>query len=203
MKIGIDFDNTIICYHEVFHKLALEKKLISADLPVNKTAVRDYLRNTGKNDLWTELQGYVYGKRMSDAKIFEGVKDFFYALKRNNIPFVIISHKTKFPYKGPEYDLHQQANQWLTDHGFFNPNQIGMKEDQIFFKLTKQDKLLCIAENKCTHFIDDLPEFLTEKQFPQKVKPILFDPDNNYPTIENMVKFAFWKDILLYFNFIN
>ena len=198
MKIGIDFDNTIVCYHEIFYKIALEKNLIPAAIPVNKTAVRDYLRNIGKNDFWTELQGYVYGKRMSEAKIFEGVKEFLYDLKSNNISFVIISHKTKYPYKGPEYDLHQQAKNWLTYHGFFDQNQIGMKEEQVFFKLTKQDKLLCIAKNKCTHFIDDLPEFLTEKQFPQQVKPVLFDPDNNYSNI-NIVKFAYWKDIFLYF----
>ena len=35
-KIGIDFDNTIVVYNNLFYKIALEKKLIPAELPKNK-----------------------------------------------------------------------------------------------------------------------------------------------------------------------
>ena len=41
MLIGIDFDNTIVCYDRVFHKAALEKGLIPADLPPSKGRVRE------------------------------------------------------------------------------------------------------------------------------------------------------------------
>ena len=80
LLIGVDFDNTIVCYDTLFHKIALEQNLIPADLPQTKTHVRDFLRQEGKEDLWTEMQGYVYGKRMiEDAPPFEGVKAFFKA----------------------------------------------------------------------------------------------------------------------------
>ena len=36
MRIGIDFDNTIVSYDELFYQIAQEKKLIPAELPVNK-----------------------------------------------------------------------------------------------------------------------------------------------------------------------
>ena len=67
MKIGVDFDNTIVSYDKVFHKVALEQSLIKSNLNISKIAVRDYLREQGQNNIWTELQGYVYGERMLDA----------------------------------------------------------------------------------------------------------------------------------------
>ena len=77
LRIGIDFDNTIACYDQLFHRMALEKGLIPADLPEGKSQVRDYLRHGGKEDAWTELQGHVYGARMGEAPPFPGVIEFF------------------------------------------------------------------------------------------------------------------------------
>ena len=50
MILGIDFDNTIIKYDELFHKIACEKDLISSELPKQKNAVRDFLRTAGVED---------------------------------------------------------------------------------------------------------------------------------------------------------
>ena len=37
MKVlGIDFDNTIIKYDELFHRIAYEKGLIPQDIPIQK-----------------------------------------------------------------------------------------------------------------------------------------------------------------------
>ena len=47
MIIGLDFDNTIVSYDELFHRVALEGGLVPGDLPVRKEAVRDYLREAG------------------------------------------------------------------------------------------------------------------------------------------------------------
>jgi len=70
VRIGIDFDNTIVCYDTLFRQVALEQGLIPADLPENKGAVRDYLRTAGMEDRWTAMQGDVYGKRMNEACAF-------------------------------------------------------------------------------------------------------------------------------------
>ncbi len=72
MLVGVDFDNTIVCYDRLFHKAALEKGLIPPELPASKGQVRDYMRANGAEDAWTELQGYVYGPRMLDAAPFAG-----------------------------------------------------------------------------------------------------------------------------------
>ena len=67
MIIGVDFDNTIVCYDGIFHRLALERKLIPLELQQSKLAVRDFLRRAGREEEWTELQGQVYGVGMPQA----------------------------------------------------------------------------------------------------------------------------------------
>src|SRR5262245_25183783 len=123
MRIGVDFDNTIVCYDEVFHRVALERGLIPPAVPVKKQAVRDHLRQIGREDDWTEMQGYVYGERMHDARPFPGALDFFRRMVVESIPVCIISHKTRHPYRGPKYDLHATAVGWLEQQGFFDPNR--------------------------------------------------------------------------------
>ena len=176
MRIGVDFDNTIVCYDEVFHRVACEQGLIPDSVPVNKGAVRDYLRKAGREAEWTEMQGYVYGVRMRDAQPFPGVLEFFRRTRAAGIPICIISHKTRHPYKGPQYDLHAAALGWLELNGFFDPKRIGLARNDVYFELTLSAKLGRIAAAGCTHFIDDLPELLAEPDFPTKVSALLFDP---------------------------
>ena len=59
MVLGLDFDNTIINYNELFHKIAFEKNLIPADLPKEKNAVRNYLReNEIENEIILNANNY-------------------------------------------------------------------------------------------------------------------------------------------------
>ena len=194
LRIGIDFDNTIVCYDEVFHRVALEQGLIPAELPVNKGAVRDYLRAVGKEDLWTAMQGYVYGERMIDAPAFPGVLDFVGRLVQTHIPVFVISHKTRYPYLGPKYDLHQSARDWLEKNGFFDSRRIGMSHDEVFFELTKAAKLQRIAALECSHFIDDLPELLSEPEFPGAVRRLLFDPNEDHPESPIYQRLTSWQN---------
>src|SRR6266404_4116929 len=106
MRIGIDFDNTIACYDGVFHAAALERGLIPADIGRDKNSVRDHLNGAGRNDDFTELQGYVYGGRM--------------------------------------------------------------------------DKVARAAALRCEVFVDDLPEILAMPGFPNGMRRILFDPENQF-----------------------
>jgi len=41
-------------------------------LAVSKLAVRDHLRGIDQEDVWTEMQGYVYGARMDEAAMYPG-----------------------------------------------------------------------------------------------------------------------------------
>ena len=179
MLIGMDFDNTIVCYDDVFHRIALEQGLIPPQLPIGKGSVRDYLRQMQREEAWIELQGTVYGSRIEESDPFPGVVEFLARCRQKGMGVCIISHKTRNPFRGPLFDLHQAAHQWLEHHSFFDPSWVGLSRTQVYFELTKEEKLNRIGSSGCTHFIDDLPEFLLEPSFPPQVKRILFDPNGN------------------------
>ena len=71
--LGLDFDNTLVRYDKLFHRLAVNKGLIRKDLPANKTTIRDYLRKIGQDEEFTLLQGEVYGLRILEAEPSEGM----------------------------------------------------------------------------------------------------------------------------------
>lgn len=177
MRIGIDFDNTIVSYDELFYKIAVEKKLIPIGLSANKIVIREHLRRIGNEAAWTLMQGEAYGLRISEARPYPGVINFMLSAQRLGHSIYIISHKTKYPFAGPAYDLHKAAYKWieisLEAHGINFSNQ-----RQIFFELTKEEKISRANEIKCDVFIDDLPEILSLPGFDKKTQRLLFSPDN-------------------------
>lgn len=201
MVIGIDFDNTIVCYDDIFYRTALEKELIRPETPRTKEAVRNCLRAGGNEDAWTELQGYVYGARMKDVQPFPGAADFFTKALNSGLSVYIISHKTRHPYKGRQYNLHDAAYEWLDFNGFLDGGNIGLGCERVFFEETKEKKLDRIAVEKCTHFIDDLPEFLSEEGFPDNTKKILFAPNLQLESCipDDMTVLRSWDGISNYF----
>src|SRR5690349_13934962 len=117
MLIGVDLDNTIACYDQIFPVIAVERGLVPKDCAASKGAVRDYLRQIGQEDRWTELQGYVYGPGMRQATPFAGALEFFRRCREKQIEVHVISHRTRHPYLGERYDLHQSARDWLSAYG--------------------------------------------------------------------------------------
>ena len=174
--LGLDFDNTLVRYDKLFHQLALEKDLIEESIPPNKTAIRDYLRSQGQDEQFTLLQGEVYGLRILEAEPAEGMLNTLGELHQRGIPMVLVSHKTRTPYKGPAYDLHQAGWSWLEKHGFFAGGGLGWSRDQVFFEESKQEKVARIEAEGCTHYVDDLPEIL--EMLPISIQAILYDPNN-------------------------
>lgn len=175
MRIGVDFDNTVVCYDTLFYRAAVERGLVPPDVSPGKQQVRDSLRRCGKEDAWTELQGLVYGSWIEQAPPFAGVIEFFQECRKRRIDVAIISHKTRQPVRGPAFDLHEAARNWLRQHGLVDAPDAALVANRVFFEETKQAKLERIARMGCTHFIDDLPEFLAEPGFPPSVERILFD----------------------------
>src|SRR3954469_4930214 len=104
MRIGIDFDNTLVSYDALFHRVGLEQQAIPADLARNKVAVRDHLRSVGLEPVWTEMQGTVYGARMDEAQAYPGAIDFLHWASHQGIELCIVSHKTRHPFIGPKHD---------------------------------------------------------------------------------------------------
>jgi hypothetical protein len=177
--VGLDFDNTIVNYDNLFYTLALEKKLIPENTPKTKVAVRDYLKKEGKENEWTKLQGIGYTNRIIGARPYEYVKNFLLECQKKNIPVCIVSHKTQYPIisEGREkHDMHAWAKKWLEENGFYD----FVEEKNVFFELTKENKLARINSLKCNFFVDDLPEFLEMPGFDTHVNKILFDPESQY-----------------------
>lgn len=195
MLVGLDFDNTIVCYDRLFHRLARERGLLPDYVPATKGAVRDHLRSIGREDDWTEMQGIGYGPRIADAEPFPGVKQFLAACRRSGIRVVIISHKTKHPYLGAKHDLHAAAHTFLTAHGFYHTDDTGLSPESVYLELTKQAKLDRIGSLGCDVFVDDLPEFLGEPSFPTKPRKLLFDPAGVNPDRPDYVRVPGWAEV--------
>lgn len=193
MHIGIDFDNTIACYDELFHRVCLEAGLIPPEIPANKPNVRNYIREQGKEDDWTEIQGLVYGPRITEASLFPGVLDFIRRCREGDIQVSIVSHKTKHPYRGEKHDLHAAARNFLSHHGLVTDSMLTAED--ISLEPTKEAKADRIRERGCTHFIDDLPEFLELVTFQNDGQRVLFDPNELYEDSSKWLRHRSWAAI--------
>jgi len=200
MKIGLDFDNTIVNYDNVFFKVALENNLIPGDIKKTKNSVRDFLRGNDKNDIWTEMQGYVYGKRMSEVEMFNGFRNFYDLSQEKGIDIVIISHKTKFPYAGKKFDLRRSALEWIQNN--LSSEKERFPRNNIFFEDTKEKKAYRIDNESCDFFIDDLPEIFELNEFPKEPKKILFNPEKRKTELKDVLMFENWNSITEYFEFL-
>lgn len=172
MHIGLDFDNTIVCYDKVFTLAAREKFCIPQDIPFNKTAVKKFFQSNKQEELWTELQGYVYGAKMEQAEIYPGLMSFLDKSKKANWKITVVSHKTKYPYIGEKYDLHQAATFWIERFLGKEKNEIAL-----LFEPTLEAKVKRIATLGCNIYVDDLLEVLLSPFFPKDVQKVLFDPN--------------------------
>ncbi len=184
--IGIDLDNTIVQYDHIIYEIAVRRDLIPAATERNKTIIRNTLRASGLESLWTEIQGYIYGDGMHNARPFPGVIPFLRSLSNNGFSLCIISHRTQYPYSGENTDLHQAAMKWLIKEGIVGDSCAPVLLEKVFFELTKDAKYQRIRDQNCFVFIDDLIEFLMSNLFPKEVIPMLFDPYDNHP--ENMIQ---------------
>jgi len=196
MRIGLDLDNTIICYDGLFYNAARELNLIPHDLSRSRDSVRDYLRAAGKEDEWTKLQGYVYGPAMTAAVLYPGVEEFLSFCKQHQITAFIISHRTKHPYLGPRHDLHRTAHEWIVSRGLVDSDLTNITRERIFLEASTDDKIRRIKECNCSVFVDDLPEFLHKQNFPFDIHRILFDPDQIHKDSNLYERVLSWKDLL-------
>lgn len=176
MRIGIDFDNTIIGYDEVFLAAARERGLVGPSFQGRKQAIRDAIRLLPDGELaWQQLQGHVYGQGISGALMFDGVAAFLRRCRFEQRPVVIVSHKTEYGHHDPaRVKLRDAALDWMRRCGIVGGGEFSVPIEQIFFEHTRAAKLARIAVVGCTHFIDDLEEVLTDPAFPTGVSRILF-----------------------------
>lgn len=177
MLIGLDFDNTIVCYDKAIALLAEEMFELPKGLPRSKLALRDYLRDAGREEEWTIFQGELYGPGMNYAQPYEEARETMGTLTKQGHELVIVSHRTRKPYKGNQYDLHLYARKWIRER-LRGIGGLGEEDkNNVFFLETRAEKIKQIRRLSCDAFVDDLPEVLIAQDFPEDTIPILFKPD--------------------------
>lgn len=175
MRIGFDLDNTIICYDQAIERLAEETLSIPKTLARTKASLRDFLRAEDREDEWTEFQGRLYGPGMSYAEPFPSAIEMINAIQQAGHTTFIISHRTRRPYLGPQYDLHESAAKWIGANLMID-GQALIQSSHIHLNETRDEKIGLIASLECDVFIDDLIEVLNDAGFPPKAQKLLFKP---------------------------
>ena len=190
MLIGLDFDNTLVCYDEAIIRLADKLLKLPPDLPRTKLAIRDYLREANREHEWTVFQGELYGPGMSYAEPFEHSVETMQILKTAGYSLCIVSHRSFTPYAGPAYDLHAAARAWIDENLALDL----IVNSQAFFYETMEQKIAAIGALECEIFVDDLPIVLSNEVFPSTCQPILFDPENFHANV-NFVRITHWNQL--------
>lgn len=186
-KIGIDFDNTIANYEHSFAIIGRDSGLLSADSQAkHKTEIRTELRAMRDGEFtWQKLQGLVYGKRILEAQLFNGFKEFIKQSRAEGHDLVIVSHKTLLAHHDPDKtNLRDAALGFMQHHGFFD--ELGFEQGDINFELTREKKVSRIAALGCEIFIDDLEEVFAEPHFPTECRKLyLYPTPCDIPDVEH------------------
>ncbi len=202
-RIGLDFDNTIVGYDELFATLALEQGMLTRVPEGGKPAIRENLRSKGEQGEleWQRLQSLAYGARIGEAKLIEGVAPFILSCRRRNCELFIVSHKTRYAGMDPGgVNLRRAALDWMSARNFFDEAGLGFKRADIYFAGTRFEKIERIRLLRCDLFIDDLIEVFTNPAFPTDVEAVLFSPGPGFDRkassgVKRVAAFVSWKDI--------
>ena len=199
--IGIDFDNTIVCYDELAFELAWSERLVPQNIKKDKQSIRNYIRQLEDGEIkWQKLQVKLYGKEMLRATLMQNVNRFFKFCKKHSILIYIVSHKTQFASIDTlqEFDLRKVSLKWMENHNFFQQQYLNLSKSNVFFESTREKKIQRIKKLYCTHFIDDLEEIFLEDSFPDNIIKIHYtkQPSQN---LKNTLFFANWEQIITYF----
>lgn len=177
MRIGIDFDNTLIGYDAVFLAEARARGLVNGALleGASKQQVRDCIRRLDDGERrWQQLQGFVYGAGIAGAAAIDGAEAFLQRCAAAGHHVFIVSHKTEFGHYDPaRVNLRHAALDWMRTQGLLDPGRFGLSAQRVYFEATRPEKLDRIARLGCTHFVDDLEEVLADPAFPPGIARLL------------------------------
>jgi diaminopimelate decarboxylase len=198
---GIDFDNTIVTYDELLTTIARERGLIDVNGTLTKRSIRDRIRLLPDGEIeWQKCQALLYGQRIAEAKLVEGVADFIRLCRERGIPVHIVSHKTEFSGYDPTHtNLRTAAMNWMLANHFFDVEGLALDPRDVHFAGTRAEKLDRIRQLACTHFIDDLEETFLEAAFPPNTARILYEPGRQCPAPHGVALMRTWQEIRDYF----
>ncbi len=194
MRIGLDLDNTLICYEQVFLAEARSLNLLPDAWVGTKRQIKEELKSrSGGEKLWQMLQGRVYGPCINQAEMYPAVANFLLRCRHGRHEIFIVSHKTEFGhFDMTRTPLRQAALSWMTRNGFFDSNRFDISQKNVFFLGTRKGKVSRIGELELDVFIDDLAEVFEEDGFPPITK-ILFGDSRRESEIGHT--FDSWSEI--------
>jgi hypothetical protein len=197
MRIGIDFDNTIVCYDAIFARLGRQFHWLPDDFAGTKQQSRDFVRGGVDGERrWRSLQALAYGPHLAEAEPFAGVIEFLGRCRRDGHDVAIVSHKTQFAaLDRGEVDLRRAALDWMQGQGFFLPAGLAIERHQVIFADSRRQKCLHIGALRCDLFIDDLPELFADSAFPADTRRILFQGGPPPIPCGRFEVLGSWKDI--------
>ena len=168
MRIGFDFDNTIVDYDLVFTQIANELNLEYLGSP--KNSIKNYYEvELGQPNSWKKIQFKVYCELISKIAPSEKFISLLNWLINNNHDIFIVSHKTQNIKINNKNLKLQPAKKWIEDNiPIFN-------KERIFFESSAIAKIRKIKSLNLDFFVDDLMTILNHRQFPQITKKILFN----------------------------
>ena len=177
MKIGIDFDNTLVDYRKAFRNVAVSSGIVDEHFSGGKKQIAELLQHIGKERAWWALQADVYGRKIFEAKPFDGSAAALAKIAQEGHTLQIVSHKTRYPYSGEELDLRNAAQDWMNHWGISKT----IPMSQVHFEDTLDEKIEKIEHLGLDLFVDDLPKVFSHKTFPAFTRRLLFDPDSAAP----------------------
>src|SRR3990170_7267920 len=190
MHIGIDFDNTIIEYDDMYYRYGVKLNMIPDSISINKHAIRRYIKKHFGNNAWVKLQEDVYATYIAEGKKAKGLTEFLLACKSASCQVSIVSHKSRYGYFRKKINLHKAALEWLAQNGCFQFDQISVHD--VHFEESLRDKILRIKKLQCTHFIDDLEKVFVHKEFPKGIAKIMYSPNSRTKSPSNVAQFKSW-----------
>ncbi len=191
IRLGIDFDNTIVDYDDLFRETA---KAFAHEFR-SKEELRYHVRTLPDGETtWQQIQAEVYGERVSEAKSVEGFDAFVRRCDALSVPIFVVSHKTNFAAQNSDVNLRKAALEWMESQGFFDDPEAGLARSRVFFEDSRKSKISRIQDLRCTHFIDDLREVFLEEKFPEGIVKILLSK-HRQEELNGILTLGSWQEI--------
>lgn len=165
-RIGLDLDNTVIDYIRAYRSTA--EKMGLPEGFVDRESIRPLLRRSEVDDMeWQHFQARLYTDGLAFAQPAAGLHDFLKLCATLDVRVFIVSHKTsQTPVQFGAKDLRAPALEWLLEHdiapGF-------VREEDVYFCSTREEKVQTIATVGCDAFVDDLIEVLDHPDLPKEI----------------------------------
>ena len=149
LNIFVDMDNTIAIYDEAIIRVCEELQINIPTKMKTKQQISDYLRSSGKNDIWTKVQAHCYSFFIKYARPAPYSQVVLNNFKARGYLITLVSHKTRRPTFSLNVNLRDFAQRWLNQNFYQTFNNVKFFEHMM-------DKVQFIKEKEPDYIIDSI-----------------------------------------------